>query len=558
MHELHVRGEIKTLAFKEGSSGIFTGSLEGLYQGYRFGSTVPDERHHVLELPNGAIALTVKQEIRSRLGPRPAEHPFAGGKDPFAHLPVSTGGPPPGVAGMGGPPPGMADQGAPPEGTAVSGPPASTAAGGPHAGLAHGRPFYMEVHLRVDSEKSTGIFAGATGEAEIATPNYKMAGHLVINTKDGDLRLTFLEAGERGVLKANLSVDGENSTGIYRNARGELQFALTATPPNFGRGPYYGTIWLEHEPPAHLRSTAVMPMATRTTTARSAAPMERAEVNGVVLEYEVRGEGEAVVLLHGGLLADENTPLARESALTDRYRVINYHRRGFAGSAHPEGRATIADQAADCRALLEHLGVERAHVVGHSLGGVIGVQLALDAPDLVRSLALMEPALMGAIAKVEAANNPQAAASQQQFRAGMIQVQRIYETGDKRAALEAFLQTRAGDSFRVVLDWLLQTGEFEQAVADADTFLQVEMPAAFAWTFSPEEAKRIHQPVLSILGAHSPERAQRVHEVLQRWVPQTETLVLPNADHALPLMDPPGIAAAIADWLARNPSRAGA
>jgi hypothetical protein len=259
MHEMPVSGEIKTLAWKEGSSGIFTGSLEGLYQGYRFGSTVPDERHHVLEMPNGTIAVTVKQEIRSRLAPRPAEHPFAGGKDPFANLPSPTGGPPPGVAGMGGPPPGMpaggpspgmAPTGGPPPGTAAGGPPEGTGAGAPHAGLAHGRPFYMEVLLRVDPEKSTGIFAGATGEVELATPGYKMAGHLIVNTKDGDLRLDFLEAGERGVLKANLWVDGENSTGIYRNARGELQFALTATPPNFGRGPYSGTIWLEHEPPA--------------------------------------------------------------------------------------------------------------------------------------------------------------------------------------------------------------------------------------------------------------------------------------------------------------------
>ena len=286
--------------------------------------------------------------------------------------------------------------------------------------------------------------------------------------------------------------------------------------------------------------------------------MERADVNGVTLEYEVRGDGEPVVLIHGGLLTDENTPLTREAALTDRYRVINYHRRGFAGSSRPQGRATIGDQVADCRALLDHLGVERAHVVGHSLGGVIGVQLALDAPELVQTLALMEPALMGAIAKTEAANNPQAAASQQQFMAGMAEVQRVAATGDKRAALETFLQTRAGDAFRPVLDWLLQTGEFEQAVADADTFLQVEMPAAYQWTFTPEDAGRLRQPVLSILGSHSPERAQRVQQVLQRWVPQTETLVLPNADHALPLMDPPGIAAALADWFARHPIRAAA
>jgi pimeloyl-ACP methyl ester carboxylesterase len=281
--------------------------------------------------------------------------------------------------------------------------------------------------------------------------------------------------------------------------------------------------------------------------------MERAQVNGVELEYEVRGSGEPVLLLHGGLLPDENTPLAKEPALTDKYKVINYHRRGFAGSSRPQGRAQIGDQVADARALLEHLGVERAHVVGHSLGGVIGVQLALDAPESVHSLALMEPALMSAIAKVEGAGRPDAAQNQQQFIAGMQRVQQIYESGDRRGALMAFLETRAGEAFRGVLDWLQTTGEFDQAVKDADTFLMVEMPAAYAWNFTPADAKRITQPVVSILGSHSPERAQKVHAILKEWVPQTETLTLPNAEHALALMDPPGIATALSEWLARHP-----
>src|SRR5918997_3879977 len=167
MYEMPVSGEIKTLAWKEGSSGIFTGTLEGLYLGYRFGSTTPDLREHVLEMPHGTIALTVKQEIRSRLAPRPAEHPFAGGQDPFENMPAETDGPPP---GMGGPPPGTASTGAPPAGTATG--------GGAPAGEVHGRSFYMEVMLRVDPEKSTGIFAGETSEVELATPEYQMSGHL--------------------------------------------------------------------------------------------------------------------------------------------------------------------------------------------------------------------------------------------------------------------------------------------------------------------------------------------------------------------------------------------
>jgi 3-oxoadipate enol-lactonase len=136
---------------------------------------------------------------------------------------------------------------------------------------------------------------------------------------------------------------------------------------------------------------------------------------------------------------------------------------------------------------------------------------------------------------------------------GMKKVEAIYQSGDRRGALTAFLETRAGQAFRGVLDWLTTTGEFDQAVRDADTFLQIEMPAAYAWNFTPEEAKRLKQPVLSILGAHSPERAQQVQAIFIKWVPQTERATLPDAEHALPLMDPPGIARALAEWFARHP-----
>jgi len=281
--------------------------------------------------------------------------------------------------------------------------------------------------------------------------------------------------------------------------------------------------------------------------------MERARVNGVELEYTVAGSGEPVVFLHGGLLADENVPVAREPELTSRYRVINYHRRGFAGSEKPPGRSQIRDQVEDCKALLAHLGVSKAHFIGHSLGGVIALQMAIDYPDMVQTLVLLEPAIMGAIAKAEAAGRPDAAQNQQQFMEGMRRVAAIYDSGDVRGALTTFLETRAGAAFREVLDWLTRSGEFEQAVRDAGTFLKVEMPSAYAWEFTPAEAKRITQPTLSVLGSHSPVRAQKVHEVLCQWVPQTETMTLTNAEHALPLLDPPGMAASFVEYLAKHP-----
>ena len=121
--------------------------------------------------------------------------------------------------------------------------------------------------------------------------------------------------------------------------------------------------------------------------------MDRAEVNGVELEYEVRGAGEPVLLIDM-LIADCFVPLLSEPALADRYQLIRYHKRGWVGSTHTPPPVSIADHAADAAALLDHLGVRRAHIAGHSTGASIGAQLALDHPEKVHTLTLLEPTLV--------------------------------------------------------------------------------------------------------------------------------------------------------------------
>lgn len=230
---MKVSGEIRTLAWREGSSGIFTGSIEGLYHGYRFGSTIADERRFQIDAPNGSIALQLRQEINTFLPPRPKEHPFANGRDPLAD----------------GPP----NRGLSPELARGRELPSERGAGPPPAMDRSQRPFYMKVTLRVDPDRSTGIFAGATGGMELSTPHYRMAGYLVVETRDGDLVLNFLEheRPEEGNLVADLQVDGVKSTGIYHNARGELTFSIAVAAaahlPNYGKGSYAGTMWLEQQ-----------------------------------------------------------------------------------------------------------------------------------------------------------------------------------------------------------------------------------------------------------------------------------------------------------------------
>jgi len=120
-----------------------------------------------------------------------------------------------------------------------------------------------------------------------------------------------------------------------------------------------------------------------------------ATINGVELEYIVQGSGEPVVLIHGSIYSDSYFPLMAQPILANHYRMINYHRRGFAGSTHPDSVASIRQQAADCNEFMETLNIDRAHIVGHSYGGTIALQLTIDAPNKIQTLSLLEPALFG-------------------------------------------------------------------------------------------------------------------------------------------------------------------
>lgn len=282
---------------------------------------------------------------------------------------------------------------------------------------------------------------------------------------------------------------------------------------------------------------------------RAMRPLSRANVDGLELEYEIRGSGEPVVLVHAGIFADWFKPLVDEPVLTGRYRVVSYHRVGYAGSSRVAGPVSIAQQAAHVRALMRHLGIEKAHVVGHSSGGNIALQLALDAPQTVQSLVLMEPAL-----PVTTLGPERLLAT----RASMAPVFEAFRAGDKARAVDGFMRGVSGPGYRTVLDRVL-AGAFEQAVADADTFFGQELPAVQQWSLKREDAGRITQPALSIVGAKSKELSpiwSERHEILLTWLPRAEGLVLPDATHLLHVEHPRAVATALAVFFARHPFKA--
>jgi pimeloyl-ACP methyl ester carboxylesterase len=267
--------------------------------------------------------------------------------------------------------------------------------------------------------------------------------------------------------------------------------------------------------------------------------MERATLGSVELEYELRGAGETVVLVHHGAGADWFRPLLDEPSLNSRYRMLLYHRAGYAGSSRLAGPLTFAGEAATFDALMRHLRIDRAHVVGHSASGCIALQIALDVPSRVHSVALLEPALLAVPSPPEV---PQALV--------------LHRDGDTRAAVDTFLRGTCGPGYRVILERALPRA-VDQALADVDTFFGHELPALRGWSFGPAEASRVRQPVLAVLGESSEPRFQKRQELLLEWLPNVEPFVLPGAGHLLHLQNTSGMAKGLAAFFARHPVSAG-
>lgn len=268
--------------------------------------------------------------------------------------------------------------------------------------------------------------------------------------------------------------------------------------------------------------------------------MRRALLNGIELEYELMGAGEPVLMI-SPVLADGFQPLVSEQALMDRYQLITYHKRGWVGSARTPPPVTIADHAADAAALLEYLNIGRAHVAGHSSGAAVAVQLALDHPQHVQSLALLELSLLSL---------PAAAGLLEKAGPAFQQ----YAEGRWEAAVATFLSSVSGltwDACRALLDQRIP-GAVAQAITDADTFFGVELPALSAWTFGAEQAARISQPVLSVVGGETQPLWVEVAVRLRSWFAQVEECTIEGVGHLLHIQRSAPVASCLAAFFARH------
>jgi len=115
--------------------------------------------------------------------------------------------------------------------------------------------------------------------------------------------------------------------------------------------------------------------------------MPLAKLDGINLNYKVDGQGEPLVMIMG-FGAPMSIGMNQVPFFKKYYRVITFDNRGVGKSDKPQGPYSTKMMADDTVKLMDHLGIEKAHVIGASMGGMIAQEVAINYPQKVRKLVL--------------------------------------------------------------------------------------------------------------------------------------------------------------------------
>jgi pimeloyl-ACP methyl ester carboxylesterase len=242
-------------------------------------------------------------------------------------------------------------------------------------------------------------------------------------------------------------------------------------------------------------------------------------VSGGNLHYEIAGSGEPVVLIHGGF-GDRRMWDDQFSVLARDYRVLRYDHRGFGRSPAPD---TTYSPVRDLIQLLDRAEMDRAHIVGNSLGGALAITFGILHPERVRSLTVVASGADG-------------------FR---------YPQSDIEAITQVVALMRGGKQEEALTTWL---GNPMLAVVNTQPAVKAKVERmvrenAGIWTMAawpqqpltpPARARlgRIRIPTLVVIGDRDAPSVRMFADSTARMIPGAERVVLEGTDH-LPHMERP-------------------
>jgi pimeloyl-ACP methyl ester carboxylesterase len=273
-------------------------------------------------------------------------------------------------------------------------------------------------------------------------------------------------------------------------------------------------------------------------------------VSNATLKYAVVGHGEPVLCIHGTNIADSLIqPMRFYPPLLEDYQLISYYRAGYNGSTLDKPELSIEESAEHARQLLDHLGIDKAHIMAFSFGGVIGFQFLLSYPERAHSAILLEPYLPREDAAAVTANTE-----------AYLRALAIYQSGDKLGAAQRYMADVCGPSFLSAVEMTGPLDVWRRVEECVDTVFQVDFPAISNWKFRMSEADNFGpkpaMPVLAATGLDSEAAMpgfRETQQFLMSWLPQAERLGVMNATHGMQSMNPVAVAQGAHAFLRKHP-----
>jgi 3-oxoadipate enol-lactonase len=265
--------------------------------------------------------------------------------------------------------------------------------------------------------------------------------------------------------------------------------------------------------------------------------MPKVHVNGIDLFYDIKGTGEPLLLI-SGFFCDHTYWSLQLPALVKQYQVIRLDNRGFGRTSAPDSPYTIGQMANDTAALLEHIGIEKVHLAGHSMGGHIAQELALAHPEKIQSLILLS-----SLAKGDALFN------------------HIISTwGELAYTLDLKLYQQ------VILPWIF-TDEFYSIPGMIDMIVNLAINYPFSSTphglyhqsrailggDTSQRLKDIHCPTLVLVGKQDILTPVKFSEQLAQGIPNAELVVQERGSHGFLIETPEAVTLAMLKFLSHLP-----
>jgi 3-oxoadipate enol-lactonase len=253
-----------------------------------------------------------------------------------------------------------------------------------------------------------------------------------------------------------------------------------------------------------------------------------ADVNGTRLYYEVAGSEHPIVLVHGFSL-DTRMWDDQFEVFARHYKVIRYDIRGYGKSSTPSTEGYY--HADDLKGLLDHLSIERAHILGLSLGGAIAIEFAAAYPSMTSALILVDSVLWGHNWSEEGSKRDGA----------------VWAASSVEAARQSWLDHPL---FTPALVNRSSAGRLTQIVTDYSGWhWENNDPGLLP---DPLAAQRLHEisaPTLVIIGELDLLDFQAIAQTLQQQIPNARTVTLHGVGHMSNMEDPERFNKAVLSFL---------